>query len=334
MIERAAAEARQRVKVERKKTQAEFQRKKTEQTIRNGQQQAQELRSAVFAAARSGNAEKVKKGVWEDTVDAAGGEIRAGCQEFVVNPPEDSQEALMHIAAHNGDLDLVRWLDTNSMVSLVLCSNIFNYYLGGDVEERNAQEHTAFHVALKNGQISIVAYFLETYPPKDSDGVYNLSNTNLLSLALHSGEPELVWMILDKKMASSEDINNAWSFITSTAGSASFNLSHGARGSDKETYDDVLKLLMRFGNFTPPPTPQVGKANPDAWKSTNNKGVHKTNSGAHVSLEQISSQSDQISLTEESHKANNYRGRGRSRGRGRGRGRSRGRGSFVAPASN
>jgi len=43
--------------------------------INNAKLQAQTKRSQVFANARKGNSETVKKGIWEDCVDAAGGEI-------------------------------------------------------------------------------------------------------------------------------------------------------------------------------------------------------------------------------------------------------------------
>jgi hypothetical protein len=68
----------------------------------------------VFAAARQRDADKVKKGVWENSVDAAGGEIKPNCSEFVRNEPEDPNETLLHIATKHGDLDLVEWLDAHS----------------------------------------------------------------------------------------------------------------------------------------------------------------------------------------------------------------------------
>lgn len=113
-LERIAAEERQKAKAESKKAQADAQRKKAEKTARAQQQRGQLLRSAVFAAARLGDAATVKKGVWEDEVDAAGGEVKVGCHDFVKSPPKDSQEALLHIAARNGDSELVEWLDAHS----------------------------------------------------------------------------------------------------------------------------------------------------------------------------------------------------------------------------
>lgn len=109
--ERVAASERQRVKILNKKAEAELQRRKAEHTIYLRQQQVQVARSAVFAAACKGDAKGVEKGVWENEVDAAGGEVKDGCQIFVEDPPKDLQETLLHIAARKGDHNLVRWLD-------------------------------------------------------------------------------------------------------------------------------------------------------------------------------------------------------------------------------
>ena len=100
--------------MEAKKAQAEAQRSKAEATARTLQQQAQTKRSAVFSAARAGKQDKVKTGVWEDGVDAAGGEAKVGCDAFMKTKPNDPQETLLHIAARNGDKELVEWLDAHS----------------------------------------------------------------------------------------------------------------------------------------------------------------------------------------------------------------------------
>lgn len=113
-LERQDAEKRQKQKASNKKAQAEASRKNAETTARNLAQHVQALRSTVFAAARNGDAEKVKKGVWEDNVDAAGGEVKKGSEEFVSKQPADPSETLMHIAASRGDVDLVEWLDSHS----------------------------------------------------------------------------------------------------------------------------------------------------------------------------------------------------------------------------
>ena len=67
----------------------------------------QTLRSQIFAAARKGDAATVRRGVWEQNVDAAGGELLKGSDAPVRSRPTDLKETLMHIAARNGDLDLV-----------------------------------------------------------------------------------------------------------------------------------------------------------------------------------------------------------------------------------
>ena len=96
-----------------KKAQAEASRKSAENKAKAQLERSQTLRSAVFTAARAGDAQKVKKGVYEDHVDAAGGEIKRGCDAFVKAPPKNRSETLSHIAAERGDSALFEWLDTH-----------------------------------------------------------------------------------------------------------------------------------------------------------------------------------------------------------------------------
>lgn len=100
-----------------KKAQDAASQKSAEQKARAQREHLQALRSEIFTAARCGDPEKVKKGVWEDNVDAAGGEVRKGSEDFLQSLPEDKSETLMHIAAKNGDADLIEWLDTHGTLS-------------------------------------------------------------------------------------------------------------------------------------------------------------------------------------------------------------------------
>lgn len=89
---------------------------------------AQARRSEVFAAARAGRADLVRKGVWEDNVAAGEPERLPG---FVADQDaekenvgvgqkgkgkksdkddKESVETLVHIAAKRGDAELVEWL--------------------------------------------------------------------------------------------------------------------------------------------------------------------------------------------------------------------------------
>ncbi|PBK92937.1 hypothetical protein ARMGADRAFT_929738 [Armillaria gallica] len=241
-------------------SEAAAQRRQAEQAIRAHLQKAQALRSAVFAAARAGNATKVKAGVWEDDADAAGGEIKRDCEKFVSQKPRDPQETLLHIAALKGDHELVTWLDAHN----------------ADPEERNNEGLTAFHIALRNGHKKIVTYFFSAFPPKDDDSkpIYTPpESTNLLTLALDSRDPEVVWMILDKSLAGSDDISKAWSWVTSTEGysimlkpnSVNEALNDNAR---LERYNEIIKFLMRFGGFSPPSTASMSEQEEqDDWLS-------------------------------------------------------------------
>ncbi|KAJ6497051.1 hypothetical protein C8R47DRAFT_1113655 [Mycena vitilis] len=304
--ERVAAEERQKAKVEAKKAQAEAQRSKAEAKARSLQQQAQTQRSAVFSAARANKRDKVKSGVWEDGVDAAGGEVKAGCNAFVKATPKDEQETLLHIAARNGDTELVEWLDAHS----------------ADAEERDSRNFTAFHVALQCGHIPIVAYFFQEYPPKDSDskGIYQPPESKTsLSLALESHEPELVWMILENGLATEQDINLSWTWITSTKGRAAMKkLGRKGNGNNAEKFEDIMKLLMRYGGFTPPPTPSSSD-NSDGEDQWGQKEASHTPMPAQGASQPRPLSEDPSSRRGPQQKPARGRGRG-GRGRGRGRG--------------
>ena len=117
-VERLEVEKRQKDKIESKKVQANAARRFAEDKAREILREAQDARSVVFAAARAGEADKVKKGIWENSVDAAGGEIKPNCAAFVRNKPEDLYETLLHIATKNNDINLIKWLDSHSKLYL------------------------------------------------------------------------------------------------------------------------------------------------------------------------------------------------------------------------
>ncbi|KAF9075149.1 hypothetical protein BDP27DRAFT_1286475 [Rhodocollybia butyracea] len=246
--EREAAEQRQKAKSGQKKAKANAQRQQAEDAARAHREKVQEKRSAVFQAARAGNAQEVKKGVWENNVDAAGGEVKHGHEEFVKNTPKDPQETLLHIAAQQGDADLVSWLDNHS----------------AEVDERDSKGRTAFHVAVQHGHPNILAYFFDNYNPKDSDHsqIYTAPKSkNVLSFSLQSHEPQVVFMVLESGLATSRDINDAWSWINSPEGRKSMTqqYSKGVPGDVAEKLSDIVQLLMCYGGFTPPPTPTTNR---------------------------------------------------------------------------
>jgi hypothetical protein len=61
-------------------------------------------------------------------VDAAGGEVIIGCEEFVQVPPKDSKETLLHIASRRGDINLVQWLDDHGEYPHSCLSSILNAF--------------------------------------------------------------------------------------------------------------------------------------------------------------------------------------------------------------
>lgn len=104
--------------LERKKAKAEGRVQQREKSVsaanakvKEALERRQKLRSAAFAAARKGDPEKVKKAVWEDSVDAAGSEALPGCE---VASQADDKETLLHIAVECEDNDLIEWLVDHS----------------------------------------------------------------------------------------------------------------------------------------------------------------------------------------------------------------------------
>ena len=109
------AATRKKEKAERKRAKAKQDRQSAAKVLASQQEKMQALRSKVFTAARNGDADAVKKGVWEQDVDPSGGEIKPGCEHLVRQKPTDPQETLLHISARLGNRGLLEWLGSHSM---------------------------------------------------------------------------------------------------------------------------------------------------------------------------------------------------------------------------
>ncbi|KAI0093677.1 hypothetical protein BDY19DRAFT_989230 [Irpex rosettiformis] len=256
--ERCAAEQRQKQKASKKKAQAATSRKAAEDKVRTQRQRSQQLRSAVFAAARSGNTAAVKEGIWQDSVDAAGGETQKGFEELLDSPPKDASETLSHIVASHGDSVLFEWLDAHGAVQ----------------EERDSRGYTTFHVALSGGHISILKYIMENHLPEDAESLYErpLSGSNL-QLAIDSRTPEVVWMVLENKLCNEEEIADAWTHLTSSAGRQSSRL---RRVEDKQK--EIIDMLASYGKFNADSSPQDetdehAPSSPSSQSTTSSSGA-------------------------------------------------------------
>ncbi|EIN07258.1 DnaJ-domain-containing protein [Punctularia strigosozonata HHB-11173 SS5] len=238
--ERKRAEERKKAKATKKKKDAAEVKKLNEASILAQRQHTQSIRSAIFAAARQGDAAKVKKGIWEDNVDASGGEVKPGCGAFVDHPPQDPRETLLHIAAQRGDLELVQWLDSHN----------------AEVEERNSRGLSAFDVAMRSGNIMVMRYFLDNYDPADSDSqsLYApAEGVSAIRLALESGNPDVIALALESKLSPQHQTRDAWSWAVSLEGKQSL-LGSGSSNAEAR-YEQILDLLMSYCHFTPPLTP-------------------------------------------------------------------------------
>jgi hypothetical protein len=106
-----------RLREEKKKTKKEQYTKgkqENEDRVKEAKRDSQKKRSKVFERARNGDAAAVKKGVWEDNVDAAGGEPLAGMENDASflgqHGGQVGHETLLHIFAKHGDRQTVEWL--------------------------------------------------------------------------------------------------------------------------------------------------------------------------------------------------------------------------------
>lgn len=154
--------------------------------------------------------------------------------------------------------------------------------------------------------------FLETYPPKDADSklIYDYSEcSNLISLALESHEPEIVWIVLDRKLATPQEISQVLTWATSEKGARI-----SASVEDKDKAEDIFKLLKQYGKAGD----RVQPINTQAQTSASKASPKPSHAKSPISL---------------SAKASSSRSKNSSRGN-RGRGRGRGRGSHHAPPAH
>ncbi|KIJ41214.1 hypothetical protein M422DRAFT_209334 [Sphaerobolus stellatus SS14] len=311
-----AGQQRRKKKAEAKKAESEASRQSAAQKLRLQQEKSQKLRFAAFEAARKGNAAAVKKAVWENGVDASGGELKPGMEDFVQNKPKDPRQTLLHIAVIRGDVELVEWLDTHN----------------AEADERDSQNLTAFHVALQYGHIPIIRYFLETYPPKEEDSGSVLRHPEdaenvkpLLRLALQSGEPEVVWFVLDSELANKAAIREAWSWLTVQEREA--RAEFGRIGKPSATFDEAKwaethDLLMSWGQSTPPMTPKQSKQTAAGYANRVSSTSKIPNQMPTPPESPVSSRKAHGGAFRNVPQCEQSSGRGRGRSRGRGRGGS------------
>jgi hypothetical protein len=178
--------------------------------------------------------------------------------------------------------------------------------------------------------------FFENYPPKESEhsGIYSMpKSTSVLRLAVESCEPEVVWMILNNGIATSRDIGNAWTWVS--AGNWKTTMKKAREKVDDEKLNEIRQLVMTFGGFTPPPTPNVGLEERDREASVNTTPVLQNNSVVPTQAPQP--QQDRKQKPPSSHDrqptsnfppqrsgASSPQSKASANGKGRGRGRGRG----------
>ncbi|KAG8948241.1 hypothetical protein FRC04_009879 [Tulasnella sp. 424] len=305
----AAAAAEEARRVEAEKRDREAARK-----VREALERPQRIRSTVFEAARKGNTAVVKKGVWEHNVDAAGPEVLPRASDLVKVRPADwnKLETLLHIAVSNGDKDLVEWLITHN----------------AEPDERDSLGQTPFNRAVHLGDMPIIHYFLDEFPPDSEDSEPVLAapqGDTTLRLAVASTNPTVVTIILNAGLINLSDAAATWAWIDEQEGQVTKKL--GGK------YDKVRDILRKIEGWTPSASPEArtnsvidpespsrgGFTQQQQKKNRNGGNQHQGQASAPASAEPPAATSNKPVEVPFTTRFNNSRGRGGRRGRGRGR---------------
>jgi len=143
---------------------------------------------------------------------------------------------------------------------------VHSFILDAEPEERDSYGRTAFHVSLQYGHLPIILYFLETFKPHIEESLPVIAppeGTTLLLLALESNDSKVVTTTLEWHLATLEEIQGAWEFVWGEArdripdGKFYGGEAHKGRKWDPQDWKKVKDVLMKFGRFTPPPTPRT-----------------------------------------------------------------------------
>ena len=138
------------------------------------------------------------------------------------------------------------------------------FSLDAEPEERDSFGRTAFHVSLQYGHLSVIVYFLETFKPHIEESLPIIvppQGTTLVLLSLESNNPKVVTTTLEWHLATLEEIQQAWEFVWGEARDKlpDSKLYGGdvrkGRVWDAQNWKKVKDVLMKFGRFTPPPSP-------------------------------------------------------------------------------
>ena len=147
------------------------------------------------------------------------------------------------------------------------------FSLDAEPEERDSFGRTAFHVSLQYGHLPVILYFLETFKPHIEESLPIIAppeGTTLVLLALESNNPKVVTTTLEWHLATLEEIQQVWEFVWGEArdkipdGKLCGDDVRQERKWDAQAWKQVKDILMKFGKFTPPPTPttQVTELSP------------------------------------------------------------------------
>ena len=104
---------------------------------------------------------------------------------------------------------------------------------------------------------------------------------SLLRLALDSKLPEAVWMVLDNKLSTSDEIEVCFDWMFSPAGQKAFALVEDkSRQNDEGIAEEIINLLMSFGGLDRPLHAPASPSPPSLSKAERVSGAAEPSSAS------------------------------------------------------
>lgn len=190
--------------------QAEIEKQAKEK--KNAEQAREQARSRCFAAARKGDLHS----------------LRADALQYNINLTAargSNKETMLHVAAAGqGTPEVAQFLVEK----------------GVDVEALTNEKYSAFHLAIRSGNLPLVQYFHTTHSKVCHPSKATEPGPTPLQLALQSEKVDVVQYLV--KYAPVHDVANCWNFVEANMDET--------QDDEKQKWQDIKKVLQTKVSFT------------------------------------------------------------------------------------